>query len=58
MLIGSADFRLPCLNRRFLLRALAAQGDKAGAKAAFDAVQGQPRADLAGFWKTYLDAQA
>ena len=38
--------------------ALAAQGDKAGAKAAFDAVQGQPRADLAGFWKTYLDAQA
>ncbi|WP_230480816.1 hypothetical protein [Sphingomonas sp. Leaf21] len=37
--------------------ALAAQGDKAGAKAAFDAVQGQPRADLAGFWKTYLDAQ-
>lgn len=38
--------------------ALAAQGDKAGAKAAFDAVQGSPRAELAGFWKTYLDTQA
>jgi tetratricopeptide (TPR) repeat protein len=29
--------------------ALAAQGDKAGATAAFDAVKGAPRADLAGF---------
>jgi hypothetical protein len=38
--------------------ALAAQGDKAGAKTAFDAVQGAPRADLAGFWKTWLETQA
>lgn len=38
--------------------ALTAQGDKAGAKAAFDAVQGSPRAELAGFWKTWLEAQA
>ena len=38
--------------------ALAAQGDKAGAKAAFDAVQGSPRAELAGFWNTWLQTQA
>ncbi|WP_343528371.1 hypothetical protein [Sphingomonas sp.] len=38
--------------------ALAAQGDKAGAKAAFDAVKGAPRADLAGFWNTWLQTQA
>ena len=38
--------------------ALAAQGDKAGATAAFDAVKGAPRADLAGFWKAWLSTQA
>ena len=38
--------------------ALAAQGDKAGATAAFDAVKGTPRADLAAFWKTWLGVQA
>lgn len=36
--------------------ALARQGDKAGAKAAFGAVQGQPRQGLAQLWITHLDA--
>ena len=38
--------------------ALAAGGDKAGAKAAFDAVKGAPRADLASFWTAWLGNQA
>jgi len=38
--------------------ALAASGDKAGSKAAFDAVKGAPRADLASFWNTWLSTQA
>ena len=38
--------------------ALAASGDKAGAKAAFDTVKGAPRADLASFWNTWLSTQA
>jgi tetratricopeptide (TPR) repeat protein len=37
--------------------ALAAAGDKAGAKAAFDAVTG-PRADVAKYWLTYLATKA
>ena len=35
--------------------ALARSGDKAGAKAAFAAVKGAPRADIANFWTTYLN---
>ena len=35
--------------------ALAYSGDKAGARTAFEAVKGQPRADLAGLWIEYLD---
>jgi hypothetical protein len=35
--------------------ALANSGDKAGAKAAFQAVKGAPRADIAALWMTYLD---
>ncbi len=35
--------------------ALARSGDKAGAKEAFAAVKGTPRADIAAFWTTYLD---
>lgn len=38
--------------------ALARSGDKAGAKAAFAAVQGTPRSDIAGFWTTWVDQQA
>lgn len=38
--------------------ALARQGDKEGARAAFTAVTGAPRADLAKLWITYLDAPA
>jgi len=34
--------------------ALAKSGDKAGAKAAFDAVKGAPRAGIAGLWNAYL----
>ena len=34
---------------------LAYAGDKAGARTAFEAVKGQPRADLAGLWIEYLD---
>ena len=37
--------------------ALARSGDKAGARAAFQAVKG-PRAELAAFWLLYLDQQA
>ena len=37
--------------------ALAAAGDKAGAKAAFDAVTG-PRAEVAKYWLAYLDTKA
>lgn len=36
--------------------ALARQGDKEGARAAFSAVKGAPRADLAQLWITSLDA--
>ena len=35
--------------------ALASSGDKAGAKAAFTAVTGAQRADIAAFWLTWLD---
>ncbi|SEL92662.1 hypothetical protein SAMN05216382_2950 [Sphingomonas palmae] len=35
--------------------ALAYSGDKAAARTAFEAVKGQPRADLAGLWIEYLD---
>ncbi len=35
--------------------ALAGSGDKAGAKAAFQAVKTAPRSDIAGLWITYLD---
>jgi tetratricopeptide (TPR) repeat protein len=35
--------------------ARAMSGDKAGAKTAFAAVTGQPRADIAGFWTLWLD---
>jgi len=34
--------------------ALAKSGDKAGAKVAFDAVKGAPRAGIAGLWNAYL----
>jgi hypothetical protein len=37
--------------------ALARQGDKAGATAAFNAVTG-PRADVAKFWLAYVNAKA
>ncbi len=36
--------------------ALAKSGDKAGAKAAFDAVKGAPRSGIAGLWNAYLAA--
>jgi hypothetical protein len=36
--------------------ALAKSGDKAGAKAAFDAVKATPRAGIAGLWNAYLAA--
>lgn len=36
--------------------ALAKSGDKAGAKAAFAAVQGQPRSGVAALWTAYVDA--
>jgi hypothetical protein len=36
--------------------ALARSGDKAGAKAAFAAVQGAPRSGIAALWTTYVDA--
>lgn len=35
--------------------ALAMSGDKAGAKAAFAAVSGAPRSDIASLWSTWLD---
>jgi tetratricopeptide (TPR) repeat protein len=35
--------------------ALALSGDKAGAKTAFTAVTGAPRADIAAFWITWID---
>lgn len=35
--------------------ALAGSGDKAGARTAFDAVKGAPRADVAKLWTIYLD---
>jgi len=35
--------------------ALANSGDKAGAKTAFQAVSGSPRADIAGWWIDFLD---
>lgn len=38
--------------------ALARSGDKAGAQAAFEAVKGIPRADIARFWTTYLTLPA
>jgi len=38
--------------------ALARGGDKAGATAAFAAVKGAPRADIAGLWTTWLSTQA
>jgi len=38
--------------------ALARGGDKAGAGAAFAAVKGTPRADIAGLWTTWLSTQA
>ena len=38
--------------------ALARSGDKAGAQAAFAAVKGAPRADIAGFWTTWLNTSA
>ncbi|HEX8389052.1 MAG TPA: hypothetical protein VF636_08555 [Sphingomonas sp.] len=38
--------------------ALANSGDKAGAKAAFGAVQGAPRKDIALLWTTWLDTTA
>ena len=38
--------------------ALARQGDKEGARAAFSAVKGAPRADLAQLWITSLDSPA
>ncbi len=38
--------------------ALAMSGDKPGAKAAFAAVTGTPRADLASLWSTWLDTSA
>lgn len=38
--------------------ALARSGDKPGAKAAFGAVQGNPRNEIAAFWMTWLDSQA
>ncbi|PAX08460.1 tetratricopeptide repeat protein [Sphingomonas lenta] len=38
--------------------ALARQGDKAGAKAAFAAVQGAPRKDLAALWSLHVDTTA
>jgi hypothetical protein len=38
--------------------ALAKSGDKAGAKAAFDAVKGTPRAGIAALWNGYLAAPA
>ncbi len=38
--------------------ALARSGDKAGAKAAFDAVKGAPRAGIAALWTSYLEAPA
>lgn len=38
--------------------ALAKQGQKAEAKAAFQAVQGKPAVDVANFWMTYLDLPA
>ena len=38
--------------------ALALSGDKAGARAAFDAVKGGTRADIAQFWITWLDHPA
>jgi hypothetical protein len=38
--------------------ALARSGDKAGAQAAFAAVQGTPRAEIARFWTTYLTLPA
>lgn len=38
--------------------ALALSGDKAGAKAAFAAVTGPTRADIAGFWTLWLDHPA
>lgn len=36
--------------------ALARSGDKAGARAAFTAVKGMPRADLAALWTAWLDS--
>ena len=36
--------------------AKALSGDKAGAKAAFAAVSGAPRADIAGFWSAWVDS--
>ena len=38
--------------------ALANGGDKAGAQAAFAAVKGQPRADIAALWTTWINASA
>lgn len=38
--------------------ALARSGDKAGAQAAFSAVKGSPRDEIARFWLTYLGASA
>lgn len=38
--------------------ALAKSGDKAGAKAAFDAVKGAPRSGIASLWTAYLNAPA
>ncbi|MDP1026422.1 hypothetical protein Q5H91_04295 [Sphingomonas sp. KR1UV-12] len=38
--------------------ALARSGDKAGAKTAFDAVKGTPRAGIASLWNAYLEAPA
>ncbi|WP_425229598.1 hypothetical protein [Sphingomonas sp.] len=52
---GSVD--ADTINTRLGI-ALARSGDKAGALAAFAAVHGSPRADIASFWTTYLNAPA
>jgi tetratricopeptide (TPR) repeat protein len=47
----------PNVARLHIGMALARQGDKAGATAAFNAVTG-PRADIAKFWLTYVNQHA
>ena len=53
---GKSDVE-PNVARLHIGMALARQGDKAGATAAFNAVTG-PRADIAKFWLTYVNQRA